>query len=182
MPDHLRLLVLLACWCQLRRGELLGLKRCDFDLVDGTVNVERSRTFDMSGRSIEKGPKTSAGFRQLSIPANLVPVVRDHLRAYCGEANESYVFVGERGSPITAGVLQKSWSRARNKIGRPDLHFHDLRHTGLTLAAETGATTAELMHRAGHSSSEAALRYQHASRDRDVRLASLLEKLMERNT
>ena len=31
------------------------------------------------------------------------------------------------------------------------MRLHDLRHTGLTLAAATGATTAELMHRAGHS-------------------------------
>lgn len=181
MPDHLRLAVLLACWCQLRRGELLALKRSDFDLAEGFVNVERSRTFTMSGQSIEKEPKTSAGIRQLSIPPNLIPIIREHLRALSGEAGSSLVFVGERGLPITAGVLQKAWSNARRLVGRPDLHFHDLRHTGLTLAAETGATTAELMHRAGHSSSDAALRYQHASRDRDKRLASLLEEMMVRD-
>jgi integrase len=180
MPERLRLAVTLACWCQLRRGELLALRRSDFDLGEGTVNVERSRTFALSGRSIEKKPKTSAGVRRLSIPARLIPVIEEHIRLFCGEESDSLVFVGERGSPITAGVLQKAWSRARSEIGRPDLHFHDLRHTGLTLAAETGATTAELMHRAGHSSSYAALRYQHASRDRDKRLASLLEEKMER--
>jgi hypothetical protein len=27
MPDHLRVFVLLATWCQLRRGEILGLRR-----------------------------------------------------------------------------------------------------------------------------------------------------------
>lgn len=182
MPEHLRLAVLLACWCQLRRGELLALRCSDFDLVDGTVSVERSRTFSASGRSIEKEPKTSAGVRQLSIPANLIPIIREHLCKSCAEESNSLVFIGERGSPITAGVLQKAWSRARTLVDRPDLHFHDLRHTGLTLAAETGATTAELMHRAGHSSSHAALRYQHASRDRDRVLASLLEAKMERET
>ena len=51
-----------------------------------------------------------------------------------------------------------------------DFHFHDLRHTGNQLAAEAGATTRELMHRMGHSTVRAAMRYQHATdrRDRDI--------------
>jgi integrase len=48
------------------------------------------------------------------------------------------------------------------------------RHTGLTLAAATGATTVELMHRAGHSSSVAAMRYQHATKERDRIIAYAL--------
>ena len=56
--------------------------------------------------------------------------------------------------------------------------IRDSRHTGLTLAAATGATTAELMHRAGHASADAALRYQHATRDRDRILAEALEKIV----
>jgi len=49
--------------------------------------------------------------------------------------------------PLTGNVLQVAWQRARTKVGRNDLRLHDLRHTGLTLAAATGATTVELMHR-----------------------------------
>ena len=39
LPDRLRLTVLLGTWCQLRRGELLGLRRRDFDLLHATVRV-----------------------------------------------------------------------------------------------------------------------------------------------
>jgi hypothetical protein len=35
MPEHLRVAVLLAAWCQLRRGELLGLRRRDIDILRG---------------------------------------------------------------------------------------------------------------------------------------------------
>lgn len=56
----------------------------------------------------------------------------------------------------------------------PGLHFHDLRHTGGTLAAATGATLRELMARLGHSSTRAALIYQHATRDRDPVIARAL--------
>jgi integrase len=58
------------------------------------------------------------------------------------------------------------------------VHLHDLRHTGLTFAATTGATTAELMRRAGHASADASLKYQHATQDRDRVLANALEDLM----
>ena len=64
---------------------------------------------------------------------------------------------------------------ARKAGGRPDLRFHDLRHTGAVLAAQTGATLAELMGRLGHSTARRALRYQHAAAGpgRGDRLAAL---------
>lgn len=74
-------------------------------------------------------------------------------------------------------TLDRAWVTARKSVGRTDLHLHDLRHVGLTLAAATGATTAELMHRAGHASPAAALRYQHATEDRDQALADALADL-----
>ena len=66
-----------------------------------------------------------------------------------------------------------------SRPGRPDLHFHDLRHTAATFAVASGATTAELMHRAGHSNHVAALRYQHATQDRDRVIAEALGQLAE---
>lgn len=56
----------------------------------------------------------------------------------------------------------------------PGVHFHDLRHTGGTLATATGASLKELMARLGHSSTRAALIYQHATRDRDQAIAMAL--------
>ena len=59
------------------------------------------------------------------------------------------------------------------------MHFHDLRHVGGTLAAATGASLRELMARLGHSSTRAALMYQHASRDRDQAIARALGGLVQ---
>jgi integrase len=61
--------------------------------------------------------------------------------------------------------------------GRPDLRLCDLRHTGAVLAAQTGATLAELMARLGHSTPGAALRYQHAAAGRDAQIAARLSEL-----
>jgi len=70
-----------------------------------------------------------------------------------------------------------AWKFARMKAGLPDAHFHDLRHAGLTLSAQAGATLAEVMRRAGHSSAAAALRYQHAADQRDAEIAARLSAL-----
>ncbi len=57
-------------------------------------------------------------------------------------------------------------------MGVEGLHFHDLRHTGNLLAAQTpGVTLRDLMARMGHDSMRAALIYQHASRDADRHIA-----------
>ena len=66
-------------------------------------------------------------------------------------------------------------------LGLPALHFHDLRHVAATLAAETGAGVKEIMYRIGHSSPQAALRYQHASQRRDRTIADGISKLIKRD-
>jgi integrase len=71
------------------------------------------------------------------------------------------------------------WAKARNRAGVPGAHFHDLRHTGGTLTATTGATTKELMARLGHSSTRAAMIYQHATSSRDKSIAEGLGKLFD---
>ena len=55
------------------------------------------------------------------------------------------------------------WEKARAAIGKPNLRVHDLRHVGAVLAAQSGATTAELMHRLGHTTPQMALKYQHVA-------------------
>ena len=64
---------------------------------------------------------------------------------------------------------------ARTSIGRPDVSWHHLRHTGGTLAATSGATLAALQRRIGHATPWAAMQYQHASEVRDRQIASKLE-------
>jgi len=57
----------------------------------------------------------------------------------------------------------------------PDARAHDLRHSAMTAAAENGATLATLMHMAGHSTSAAAQRYQHATLEYSRRVAAAMD-------
>jgi len=78
---------------------------------------------------------------------------------------------------MSPSALYAVYHPARDKAGRPDLRFHDLRRTGAVLAAAAGATLAELMARLGHSTVSAAMRYQHAAADRDKVIAGALSEL-----
>jgi len=77
-------------------------------------------------------------------------------------------------SPMSASSLRDAHVVARAAIGKPGLTVHGLRHTGLTLAAQAGATIGELMARAGHTTPTMALRYQHAAGERDQEIAARL--------
>ena len=174
MPEQLRIAVYLAAWCQLRRGEIRGLRRKDIDLAAGKLSVRVTKTTAMSGRTIVKEPKTRAGSRTIAVPAQIVDLLAAHLERFVPESPEADLV------DASNRAVSYAWHKARIAIGRPDLRFHDLRHSGLTWSAATGASVAELMRRAGHASQAAALRYQHATDDRDRVLADALAGLAER--
>ena len=92
-------------------------------------------------------------------------------------AGPDRVFVGRDGRPMRGDAIRQAFDRARRKAGMPGFRFHDLRHTGLTLAAATGATVKNLMRRLGHASSAASFRYLHAVDGRDAEIAAALSDL-----
>ena len=112
-------------------------------------------------------------------PSDVLDLLERHLDRYVDPEADAPLFGGPKGGRLRPASLERSWHSARAAIGRPELHFHDLRHAGATWLAVQGATTKEIMARVGHSSPQAALRYQHATEDRDAALAGLLGDLAE---
>jgi integrase len=176
-PERYRLGFLLAAWCQLRRGEILGLQRRDIDLLRGSLNVERTWVALATGTSVVGPPKTASGRRTVYIPPHVLPAAEEHLQRFVGAAATSWLFKGEGADPVGTTTFDRMWAKSRAAIGRSDLRLHDLRHSGLTWAAASGASVAELMRQAGHASPVAALRYQHATDDRAKTLAAALSGL-----
>jgi integrase len=176
MPEQYRAMVLLAAWCALRFGELAELRRGDLDLVHRVVHVTRAVVW-VDGKPIVGDPKTDAGTRDVTIPKAIVPALKAHLRDHGDPGRDGLLFPAPRtGGHLTTSSLYRVWWRARKAAGRPDLRFHDLRHTGLTLSAAAGATVADLMARAGHTTAQAALVYQHSAADRQQAIADALSE------
>ena len=170
-----RAAVLLAAWCGLRRGEVLGLRTSDVDLDAGTVTVRHNRVELLeSPVAFDADPKTDAGKRTVSIPPHVLPVLEEHMATWAGPDR---AFIGRDGRPMRGDAVRQAFTRARVKVGMPGFRFHDLRHTGQTLAASAGATIKDLMRRLGHASPAAAHRYLHAVDGRDAEIASALSDL-----
>jgi integrase len=188
MPEERQLMTLLAAWCAMRFGELAELRHKDLDLTNEVIKVRRG-VVRVDGETIVGTPKSEAGVRDVAIPPHLMPLVREHLKKHTGAGKEALLFPGRDGAHLapstlygkrpTKRVAGYGFYAARAAAGRPDLRWHDLRHTGAVLAAQTGATLAELMGRLGHSTPGAALRYQHAAKDRDREIAAALSRLVE---
>ena len=178
LPDRYRLMALLAAWCAMRFGELAELRSGDLDLKNNRIQIRRA-VVRVRGEMIVGPPKTDAGIRDVAIPPHLIPAVEHHFEAHVGPVPDALVFPASANSKrhMQPSTLYKVYYPAREAAGRKDLRWHDLRHTGAVLAAQTGATLAELMGRLGHTTPGAAMRYQHAAADRDAEIARRLSEL-----
>jgi integrase len=159
MPrECFRVLVLVAALASLRWGEVAALRRSDIDLAAGTVSVRRQQIELDTGRLVAGAPKSRAGLRTVVVPSATLPAIRSYLDACVGPEAESLIFTGARGGQLRRSNFRRAvkWSEAVAAVGAPGLHFHDLRHTGNQLAADTGAGLRDLMARMGHDSARGA--------------------------
>ena len=196
MPERHRLAILLMAWCALRFGEVSELRRRDLVLSGDNPRIKVRRAVVLvGGQRIVTTPKSEAGDRDVTIPPHLLEPIRQHLDQFTESGPDALLFTGERGGHlaltsfngkparrrrIKGRMVNESASgfcKAREAAGRPDLHIHDLRHTGAVLAAQVGATLPELMERLGHSTPAAAMRYQHVARGRARAVADALSAL-----
>lgn len=176
-----RVLLALTAWCSLRSGEGRALRRCDID-DDGRVLRVRQTILRVphpdGGQQLVIGPpKTAAGIRSAAIP----PVVAHGVAEWLADWDHrhpsaeptSLLWTSRDGeSPLSDVTLRKAHRRAAAAIGRPSLRVHDLRRTGATLAAQSGATIRELMRRLGHTRPDVAMVYQVADDERDAAVAA----------
>jgi integrase len=172
-----RALVLLATFASLRWGEVIALRRCDIDLDAGTVRVRAAYAERSNGEIILGPPKSKASRRIVGIPRVILPELRHHLAVFANADPGALAFPGAKGGPLRRGNFNRSasWPQAVAAIGAPGLHFHDLRHTGNTFAAASGAGLRDLMARMGHDSERAAMIYQHEARGADAAITNAID-------
>jgi integrase len=186
---RLKLAVLLAAYGGLRISEWRALRRRDLT-VDGdrvTVAVRRQAQRVSGEGWIVGPPKSAEGVRTVPLPSSLSADVRSHLSQHVGPFPDSLLFAPMGGSEfLDDSQFNKVWNKAREAAGVrvkegdnwvSAVREHDLRHFHLSFYAASGATLAELKARAGHSTTQAAMVYQHAVLDRAADLADAMPAL-----
>lgn len=181
MPERYKALILVATFGCLRWGEVSALQRQDVDMDTGVVRIRQAFT-EQRGIGLQLGPpKSRASRRTVSLPPAVVPSLVHHMIEFVKDDPAALVFTGPSGRPIWRGNLNKllNWIDTTEALGLPGLHFHDLLHTGNTMATGTGASLRDLMARMGHDSPSAALIYQHATRQADQAIAKAVSALVD---
>ncbi|WP_164479547.1 site-specific integrase [Microbacterium sp. Y-01] len=159
--------VLLGTGCRI--GELLALTWADVDLNEGTIRIDKHLTI----HGIQRGTKAHAdGKRTLIMPEEATDALRTLSRSRVPMPDVP-VFLNARGGRLTYHKYRQRFTALRDSVGLTNVNIHDLRHIHLTEYARH-ATLREVMDRAGHTDVASAMRYQHASPERE---RAIVEKL-----
>ncbi len=169
-------MILLATFASLRWGEVAALRRMDLDLNTGTVSIRQQHVELDTGELLIGPPKSRAGVRTVAIPSAIIPALRDHLDDFTDPEDDAQIFTGARAGTLRRSNFRRAadWTKNTKKVGFPSLRFHNLRHTGNTIAASSGATLRDLMERMGHDSVHAAMIYQHRTAEADHKTANAM--------
>lgn len=184
VPEAYRLALMCAVLCGLRSGEVRGLRRRDVDLAARTLKVEqavsRVRVDEDSFDWRVAVPKTLAGRRTVAMPSMVVEALGPWLDAMKLKDADALVFPAkvDPRSPMSDSNLRHAHEHGRRALSRPKLTVHDLRRTAATIAAQNGATTAELMRLLGHTTVQMAMTYQTAEDARDRERAARLDEAL----
>ncbi|QWY79574.1 tyrosine integrase [Mycobacterium phage Scout] len=178
--EHYRVAVYILAWTSLRFGELIELRRKDI-MDDGNTMLFRVRRGAARvGQKIVVGDtKTVRSKRPVTVPPHVAQMVREHMadRTKMNKGPEALLVTTTQGQRLSKSAFTRSLKKGYRKIGRTDLRVHDLRAVGATYAAQSGATTKELMVRLGHTTPRMAMKYQMASEARDVEIAKRMSEL-----
>jgi len=113
ITSRYRAAVLLAAWCGLRRGEVLGLLPEDVDLAAATVTIRRNRIELLATpQAFDADPKTDAGKRTIAIPPHVLPFLTEHMMTWAGSDR---VFIGRDGRPMRGDAIRQAFTRAAAK-------------------------------------------------------------------
>lgn len=152
--------MLIQMYMGLRIGEVNALRIQEIDLKNKTIFVHRTVTTDRNEKPvIEEEPKTSAGFRTLPIPDNILPYIKEQMELALN--NEDHLLFLTRNKTIVAESSVNSQLKSRLvklKIYEENMATHALRHTYATRCIEAGMKAIVLSKLLGHSDVSVTLR------------------------
>jgi integrase len=174
-----------------RRGEMLALRRQDVDLVAGTMRIERSLEQTKAGGLRFKPPKTKRGKRTISLPADVVAVLRERFKEQQEQwlavgagrvPDDALVFATWNGAPRTPNALSKDWAETMVALGLP-YTLHALRHTHASALIAGGMDVETLSRRLGHANATITLKvYSHLFTNTDDRAVEIMGAVFSRAT
>ena len=175
--------IALAAVTGLRRGEIVALRFSDVDSSTGTLHVRRA--LKVAGKSgSEVGDTKTHSERILALDEVGIAVVNRQRGAVLDRTQKTglplpsdpWLFPSpDLQSPMHPDGITGAFRRIAAAIGKPEFHFHSLRHFSATELIAAGVDVRTVAARLGHADASVTLRvYAHALPERDRAAAELL--------
>lgn len=179
-PHQYQVPIMFAIATALRIGEWSALNREDILISTNSNGTEiwhvyvHKQAQDAPGGGMTIVDTTKTGKpRWVTIPNQLIPVLRAHMDSMADQRPIAILFPNKDGGRIDRRRFNRSLNRLRQELGiSARVTSHQLRHFGATEFTRNGGSMVEVMARLGHSTTSAALRYQHATQERDLEIAN----------
>ena len=158
--DKDEVLLTLTLFTGLREGEVLGLRWECVDFFRGTITVNKQLQYKHNGNGEYQLQPTKNSKSRVIVPATFVmKMLRQHrsaqleckLRAGQAWEDSGFVFTDELGHHLNTWNVYRSFKRTASAIGRPDLRFHDLRHSYAVAAIRAGDDIKTVQGNLGHA-------------------------------
>lgn len=148
----------LALTTGMRRGEILGLRWKDMDLISGNLQV-RQTVVSVAYEIQFSEPKTKRGKRTIPLDGSTVQTLIAHrhqqlehrLAAGPDWVDLDLVFSRPEGRPIHPDSFTQRFKRLQTQTGLPHIRLHDLRHTFATIALHAGTQPRVVSDLLGHA-------------------------------
>lgn len=194
----LYVLVALTLATGLRRGEVLGLRVTDVDLVRSRLHVRQALRKDSGGRSVIGPCKTKRSKRTVVLPASVIDLLAEYA-AKRPRTRSPILFLSLACTPYTLDGFESSWGRVRARAASlmvrdaEALHdpfaahagdelakarFHDLRHTHATELLRAGVHIKVVAERLGDSEVTVMRTYSHVLPDMQESAAAAIEPML----
>lgn len=157
--QHLKPLIITALDTAARRGELLKLQWKDVDLTAGVITIQATNAKTQKMRLIGMTSR---------VKAELVRLWEFSLK------DKNALVFGIKSD------FKRAWNSALSEAGISDLHFHDLRHTGITRMIRAGVPASEAMKISGHTQIKTFQKYVNLTNESVCVSANLLDGFLNR--
>ncbi|WP_067811186.1 tyrosine-type recombinase/integrase [Nocardia beijingensis] len=141
----------------LRRGEALGLRWDDVNLVAGRLDIQRA-LYRVGGTLELHDVKTESSEATVPLTPKLVEILRQHQRDQLNDPNIpernklGLVFTTTRGTPLEPRNVNRAFTALVKQAGVRPIRLHDLRHSCATLLFAQGVDVATVRRILRHSS------------------------------
>lgn len=203
--DNWYLEILLALFCGLRKGEIVGLKFQDLDLDNGIIRIRRQLVRDpilakeqneVSVKVdeyvlVEKPPKKDS-YRNLRLPKVVLEELKKRKSEYdsCianNKDNEDFeildyvCFNRKTGKPQLPSSFNGYLYRVCPKNNLPNISVHGLRHMFATILIERGVPLAKIAALLGHSSPNTTFEIYCGIMDERAKILSFINTTFNKN-